>query len=138
MLGDAGLRVRTTPLDFGVLLERLDAGDFDLALLQIPELTEPNLLAWFFHRAGVPGEGGAGRNRARYRSAHASALLDEASRLAERPARARAYAELAEVMLEDMPVVPLWHEDHVAIVSARARSFVPSAEGRWASIAGVP
>ena len=135
MLADAGLEVRVSPLDFGVLLERLDAGDYQLATLQMPELTEPNILKWFFHPRGVPGEG-EGKNRARWRNPEASRLLDAASAVRSLDERAKHYAELAELMRHDMPVVPLWHEDQVAVVSARAREFLPSAEGRWLALAG--
>lgn len=137
MLRDAGLRVRVVPLDLGVLLERLDAGDFAMAILQMPELTEPNILKWFFDPHGVPGEGGLGRNRARYRSAKAGQLLERASELHGVAARRPLYLALARLMAHDMPVVPLWHSDQVAVVSRRARGFVPSAEGRWLSIARV-
>jgi hypothetical protein len=41
-------------------------------------------------------------------------------------------------MSRDLPVVPLWHEDQVAVVSARARDFLPSAEGRWLGVAALP
>jgi peptide/nickel transport system substrate-binding protein len=86
----------------------------------------------------VPGEGGEGRNRARYRSAEAGRLLDEASRVRDITRRRELYAELAARMLEDLPVLALWHEDQVAVVSERARGFELSAEGRWAAIAGIP
>jgi peptide/nickel transport system substrate-binding protein len=138
MLGDCGLEVRVIALDFGVLLHRLDAGDFDLAMLQMPELTEPNVLNWFFNVRGIPGEGGEGRNRARYRSAEASALLDRASEVSEPKLRTELYAHVAEVMLRDLPVVPLWHEDQIAVVSSRARAFQLSAEGRWLGLASIP
>ncbi len=138
MLGDAGLRVRVVSLDLGVLLQRLDAGDFQLALLQMPELTEPNILKWFFHPSAVPGEGGEGRNRARYRSPRAGALLDEGSTQVDLSARQRAYAELAYLMAADLPILPLWHEAQVAVVSERAQDFMPSAEGRWISVAKLP
>lgn len=138
MLGDAGLSVRVVSLDLGVLLQRLDAGDFELALLQMPELTEPNILKWFFHPSGVPGEGGEGRNRARYRSPRAGALLDEGAAKVDLLARQRAYAELARLMAQDLPILPLWHEPQVAVVSARAAEFMPSAEGRWISVAKLP
>jgi peptide/nickel transport system substrate-binding protein len=137
MLSDAGLRVRVVPLDLGVLLERLDAGDFAMAILEMPELTEPNVLKWFFDPNGVPGEGGLGRNRARYRSAEAGALLERASEVQGIQARRPLYVQLAHLMARDMPVVPLWHTDQIAVVSRRARGFVPSAEGRWLSIASV-
>jgi peptide/nickel transport system substrate-binding protein len=137
MLGDAGLTVDVVPLDLGVMFARLDAGDFDLAMLQFPELTEPNVLSWFFHPRGVPGEGGQGKNRARYRSVVAGELLDRASENAERGVRKEIYRQLAAVMAVDLPVVPLWHEDQIAVVSGRARTFLPSAEGRWLSLAGL-
>jgi peptide/nickel transport system substrate-binding protein len=135
MLGDAGLVVAVVPLDLGVLLARLDAGDFELAVLQIPELTEPNVLSWFFHPRGVPGEGGQGKNRARYRSGAAAALFDRAAAIGDRSERRALYGELLVLMAADLPVVPLWHEDQIAVVSPRARGFRPSAEGRWLALA---
>jgi peptide/nickel transport system substrate-binding protein len=137
MLGDAGLATRVVSLDLGVLLERLDAGDYTLATLQMPELTEPNVLRWFLHPRGVPGEGGEGRNRARWRSQRAGELFDEAATLADRSLRRERYAELAELMRREMPVVPLWHEDQVAVLSERARNFELSAEGRWSALAAL-
>jgi len=138
MLGDAGLSVRVVSLDLGVLLERLDAGDFQVATLQMPELTEPNIFAWFFHPRGVPGEGGEGKNRARWRDADAGRWLDEAGQTRNQEERRRAYSLLAERMRRDVPVVPLWHEDQVSVVSERAAAFSLSAEGRWLSIASLP
>jgi peptide/nickel transport system substrate-binding protein len=135
MLGDAGLPATVVPLDLGVLFTRLDAGDFDMALLQLPELTEPNVIAWFFNPSGVPGEGGAGKNRARYRNPAARDLFDDAARVTDKARRQADYRALMRLMAADVPVVPLFHEDQVAVVSARARAFLPSAEGRWMSLA---
>jgi len=134
MLEDAGLRTQVMPLDLGVMLKRLDAGDFTLAILQIPELTEPNVLSWFFHPKGVPGEGHDGRNRARYRNPRAAELFDAAASNFDRAARTALYFELAHLMLDDMPVVPLWHEDQMVVTSARVHGFRPSAEGHWLSL----
>jgi peptide/nickel transport system substrate-binding protein len=135
MLGDAGLSVQVVSLDLGVLLGRLDRGDFEIASLQLPELTEPNVLRWFFHPRGVPGEGGEGRNRARWRSRAAGELLDQASESTDPQTRRDRYRRFARLLLAEQPVVPLWHEDQVAVVSERAGSFSPSAEGRWLGLA---
>ena len=37
-----------------------EAGDYELAIVQIPELTEPNLLRWFFHSSAIPAPGKGG------------------------------------------------------------------------------
>ncbi|MBK7579216.1 MAG: ABC transporter substrate-binding protein [Myxococcales bacterium] len=138
MLGDAGLEVRVVSLDFGVLLARLDSGDFEMATLQMPELTEPNVLSWFFHPRGVPGEGGEGKNRARYRDADVGRWLDDAGKTRDLATRRARYGEIATSMARDLPVLPLWHEDQVAVVSERAAKFSLSAEGRWLQVAQLP
>ena len=134
MLRDAGLEVEVVALDLGVLLERLDAGDYLMATLQLPELTEPNVLSWFFHPDKIPGEGAEGKNRVRYRSAEARAGAGRrGARARSRRAHATLYQRFARLVQRDVPVVPLWHEDQIAVVSRRARGFELSAEGRWLS-----
>ena len=134
MLGDAGLQTQVIPLDLGVMLSRLDAGNFTMAILQLPELTEPNMLSWFFHPRGIPGEGEDGRNRARYRSARAGELLDHAAASFDLEVRKRLYGELAHLMMDDMPVIPLWHEDQMAVAATRVVGFRPTAAGHWDSL----
>jgi peptide/nickel transport system substrate-binding protein len=137
MLRDAGLQVEVVALDLGVLLERLDAGDYLMATLQLPELTEPNVLSWFFHPDKIPGEGSEGKNRARYRSPEARAELDAAARVRDPAQRRESYQRFARLLQRDVPVVPLWHEDQIAVVSRRARNFELSAEGRWLAVASL-
>jgi peptide/nickel transport system substrate-binding protein len=134
-LGDAGLEVEVIALEFGTMIARLDAGDFDLAILQLPEMTEPNVLRNFLGSAFVPP---AGANRGRVRDAELDASLDEASRVIDRDARRALYARFEKRERAQMHVVPLWYEDQVAVTSVRARAFVPSAEGRWLSLASIP
>ncbi|MCC6644794.1 MAG: ABC transporter substrate-binding protein [Polyangiaceae bacterium] len=136
MLGEAGVEVEVQPLELGVLLSRLSVGEFELALLQIPEVGEPNVLRWFFHSASTP-EGGHGANRARFRDAEIDAALDEASVVPDRARRRAAYARALARMYAQTPVIPLFHEDHVAAVSARAATFAPSVDGRWLGLATV-
>jgi peptide/nickel transport system substrate-binding protein len=134
-LGDVGLVATVVPLELGTMIARLNAGDFDLGFLTIPEMTEPNVLRHFLHGAFVPP---IGANRGRVRDADLDALLDEGDTAADPDARRLVYARLEAVERGAMHVVPLWYEDQVAVTSARARSFVPSAEGRWLSLALVP
>ncbi|WP_394843709.1 ABC transporter substrate-binding protein [Pendulispora brunnea] len=132
---DVGVAADVQPLELGTMIARLNAGDFDLAILQIPELTEPNVLRVFLHSASIPP---AGANRARVRDPRVDALLDEGQRLTDRDARRAVYAELEARLHEQLYIVPLWNEDQVAVVGPRARDFIPSAEGRWLSLASLP
>ncbi len=134
-LEDVGFEVEVVPLELGTLLARLSSGDFDAAILQIPELTEPNVLRVFLHSTSIPP---AGANRSRVRDPDVDALLDAGDATTDRDARRADYAKLEDRVLAQAYWIPLWHEDQIAVVSARASSFVPSAEGRWLGLASVP
>jgi len=134
-LGDAGLPVDVVPLELGTLIARLNAGDFDLAILQLPEMSEPNVLRRFLHGAFVPP---AGANRGRVHDGALDDLLDQGDRVADPAARLAIYGRLEAVEREAMHLVPLWYEDQVVVTSARARAFKPSAEGRWLDLAALP
>ncbi len=134
-LGKVGLTVVVEALELGTLLSRLGRGDFELAILQMPELTEPNSLKTFLH-AGL--EPPAGVNRGRFADAELDHALD-AGEAEQAPAvRKRHYAEVERILRERLPIVPLWHEDQVVVTSARARGFLPSPEGRWLGLALLP
>ena len=134
-LEDVGLRVSVVPLELGTMIARLNAGDFDIAMLTIPEVTEPNVLRHFLHGAFVPP---AGANRGRVRDPELDRLLDAGDTTPDPDARRTIYARVEALDRERMHLVPLWYEDQVVVTSARARSFAPRAEGRWLSLAAVP
>ena len=119
-LADAGIEVDVVPLELGTMIARLNAGDFDLAILQLPEMTEPNVLRRFLHGSSIPP---AGANRGRVRDATLDALLDEGDREPDPTARRAIYARLEVFERDAMHLVPLWYEDQVAVTSERARAL---------------
>jgi peptide/nickel transport system substrate-binding protein len=129
---DAGLGVDVVPLELGTMIARLNAGDFDLAILQLPEMTEPNVLRRFLHGSFVPP---SGANRGRVHDVALDALLDEGDAAPDPEARRAVYARLEALERDAMHLVPLWYEDQVVVTSERARAFAPSAEGRWLGLA---
>jgi peptide/nickel transport system substrate-binding protein len=130
-----GVRVEVIALEIGTMIARLNAGDFDLAILQLPEMTEPNVLRHFLHSAAIPPRGA---NRGRVRDVRLDALLDEGDRVMDVDARRAIYARLEALERDEMHVLPLWYEDQVSVTSDRARVFSPSAEGRWLALASIP
>jgi peptide/nickel transport system substrate-binding protein len=134
-LAEVGADIEVVPLELGTLIGRLGAGDFELATLQLPEITEPNVLRVFLHSSSIPPEGA---NRGRVRDAEVDRLLDEGAATLDPGARKTIYAALEKRVRDEALLIPLWHEDQIAVVSDRARAFVPSAEGRWLGLAALP
>lgn len=131
----AGVELEVVPLELGTMLARLAAGDFELAMLQMPELTEPNVLRVFLHSSSVPP---SGANRGRVLDPDLDRLLDRGAEERSAEGRRAIYASMERLVRERALLLPLWHEDHVAVASARARAFRPSAEGRWLDLAALP
>jgi peptide/nickel transport system substrate-binding protein len=134
-LHDLGVEAEVIPLELGTMIARLNAGDFDLAFLQLPEMSEPNVLRYFLQSSFVPPAGG---NRGRVRDAELDALLDSGDSTMDTTARREIYARVETLDRLRMHWIPLWYEDQVAVVSARAHAFLPSAENRWLALASLP
>jgi peptide/nickel transport system substrate-binding protein len=132
---EAGFDLEVIPLELGTMLARMNAGDFEMAILGFPELTEPNVLRNLLHTEFMPP---VGYNRARLHDPELDALLDLGDRVASQDERRAAYAEVEARVRDQVLLIPLWNEDQLAVVSSRARDFVPSAEGRWLSLAALP
>lgn len=133
-LSDAGVPTEVRTYEFGTFFARLSAGDFDLAPLIASEITDPDVLRWYLHSDAIPPRGA---NRSRIRHAAIDALLDEGLRTLNTEERRSVYEQLERVLREQMPYVPLWHEDHVVVTSSRAHAFRPSVDGRWGALAEI-
>jgi peptide/nickel transport system substrate-binding protein len=133
-LADVGLDVEVVPLELGTMLARLAAGDFQLASMQLPEMTEPNVFRVFLHSANIPP---LGANRGRVRDPVIDTLLDQGDAETDPERRRSIYGAFEVYVRERAWILPLWHEDQVVVTSSRARAFVPSAEGRWLGLAAL-
>ena len=134
-LGDAGADVDVIPLELGTMLARLNAGDFEMAILSFPEFTEPNVLRNLFHSAFAPP---AGYNRAHVRDPALDALLERGDESSDAAERLAIYAEVERRVRDGVYLVPLWNEHVLVAASERARGFTLTAEGRWIGLAKVP
>jgi len=136
MLREAEIEVEVRPSENATFLSDLDRGRFELTLLQVPELFEPHLLDWFFGGASIPsGIGSHGANRWRFRSAALDRALEQGRAETERGARRASYAEAQRILLDQLPVLPLWHDPVITIAGPRAASIAAPADGRLGVLA---
>ncbi len=124
MLRDVGIDLDVRPSEGATLLADLARGRFELAFLQSPDVVEPHVLSWFFasDRIPVPGKR-EGSNRWRLVDPELDVALEEGRSHTDRPTRIEAYHRVQQLLARDLPVIPLWHEDVVAVTSARLSDF---------------
>ncbi|HET8937351.1 MAG TPA: ABC transporter substrate-binding protein [Polyangiales bacterium] len=135
MLADVGIAVRVQTTENATLLADLDRGHFELSLAQFSEVIEPHVLSWFFASDRIPGPGRVGLNRWRFRDKVVDEVLETGRRSLDREERKRAYTLLQRRLAEQLPVVPLWHEDVVAVRSTRVRSIEIPRDSRFTTLA---
>lgn len=134
MLKDVGIEVDVRPSEAATLISDLNRGRFEITLLQVPEVIEPHVLSWFFDSARVPGPNSEGANRWRYRNPELDRLF-EVGRTRIDPAKRRAaYRDVQRILARDLPVLPLWQPDTVAVVR-RGWSFDVPRDGRFGTLA---
>jgi peptide/nickel transport system substrate-binding protein len=124
-LGRVGIAVEVRSFEFATFFADVKQGNYQIATMQSPPLTEPDFFRWFFHSSNIPDAEHKDRsNRWRYRSPEVDRLSDAGRRELD-PARRKAiYAELQRLTATDLPIIPLWHEDNVVLSNVDVQGYV--------------
>ena len=130
----AGIDVVVRSLDWGTFYGDVKAGRFQMYTLAWVGLSTPDIFRYAFHSGSVPPRGA---NRGRYRDPLADRLIEAAEAETDPAARARLYRRLQRRLLETLPYVPLWHEDHVAVVRAGLAGYRLRPDGAYDGLAAV-
>jgi peptide/nickel transport system substrate-binding protein len=135
-LSEGGVTVDLRPLEFGTFFSDVRTGNFDMITLKWSTTFEPDLLREVFSSSQIPSASNqfGGLNRGGYSNEVLDDLLDRAVGAAPQ-LRRELYAKAQAILAQDLPYVPLWHEDTVAVVSSRLVGFRPSATGFLSGLA---
>jgi peptide/nickel transport system substrate-binding protein len=138
MLGEVGIDVELRPSEVATLVADLARGRFELTTLEVPEVIEPHVLQFFFGSDRVPGAGREGGNRWRIRNPELDAAFEQGRANIAEAVRKDAYVQAQRILAEQLPVIPLWHEDVVAVEARSARDFAVPRLARFAPLAAGP
>lgn len=106
-------------------------GDFDLYSLTWVGVTDPDIYFHLFHSQNSP----KGANQGGYANPVIDRLTEEGRRVMNRPERRDIYSAVQKVLAQDLPVIPLWHEENFAVFSDRVKGLRlrPNASFEWAT-----
>jgi len=133
---EVGIEVEVRSFEFGTFFTDIKQGNFELASMQTAAITEPDYLYSYFHSSRIPSEAdpNAG-NRWHYRSAELDELLTQGRTVMDRERRRALYARAQQILADDLPIVPLWHEDVIAIANVDVSGYVILPSARFAGLA---
>lgn len=135
-LAEVGIAVELRAFEFGTFFADVKQGKFQLASMQTIAITEPDFFWAYFHSARIPTPAQPHlHNRWRYRNAEVDRLTEAGKRTLVREERRRLYGRVQEILATELPVLPLWHEDNIAVMNAAVTGYELLPSASWGPLA---
>ncbi len=123
-LAAVGIEVDVRAYEFGTFLADIKQGNFQLASMQTAAIGDPDYYFAYFHSSRIPtAEHPHTTNRWRYSDARVDALTEAGRSTSERAQRLEIYREVQQILARDVPIVPLWHEDNIAVMNVDVTGY---------------
>lgn len=122
-LGDVGIRAELNTEDWGIYLDNYLEGKFPIYMLGwSADFPDPdNFISSFFNQANAPGFG--------YESEALWNLIAQGQSLADGPEREAVYAEIAQIIHDDLPALPFVNTKTLNAAVYGLEGFFPSPLG---------
>jgi peptide/nickel transport system substrate-binding protein len=132
-LREVGIPVEIRSFEFSTFFADVKGGNYQIATMQSTEITEPDFYMTFFHSTRWPTKKDPdGYNRWRYKNPKVDQLVEDGRAELDLDRRKAIYNEVQKIVAEDLPIIPLWHEDNVVLsnVTVQGYEIVPDARFR--------
>jgi peptide/nickel transport system substrate-binding protein len=123
MAREAGIEVKIQLTEFITMLQQAREGNFDADYVGWSGRIDPDANIHTLLGCKVPGNDG------HYCNEELERLLQQARLTSDRAARKKAYDAAAGILLDERPIIYLWHQKWIWGFSANLESFVPYPDG---------
>ncbi|MEN8108134.1 MAG: ABC transporter substrate-binding protein [Pseudomonadota bacterium] len=133
-LRQVGISMSLQSYDWGTFYGDIKGGRFQMYSLAWVGIKTPDIFRYAFHSASLPPEGA---NRGRLADADIDHLIETAGQGRTLDAQAAAYTAVQARLLEILPYVPLWYEDHVYAMTNAVLGYKLARDGNFDALARV-
>jgi len=120
-LREVGIALDVRSFEFATFFSDVQHGAFQMyGLRWIGGNEDPDIFEYAFHSSRFPPNGA---NRVFYMNPRVDALIDQARRQTDPAARKPLYAEIQQIIAEDLPYINLWYLDNVLVHTNRVRGI---------------
>lgn len=111
-LRKVGIAARVVPYEWGTFFSDIRKGNFQIYTLSWVGIIDPDIFYEVCSSKSLPPNG---LNRGGYVNAQVDALVEEGRRTLSRARRKEIYDRVQELLVRDLPFVPLWYEKNFVI-----------------------
>jgi peptide/nickel transport system substrate-binding protein len=123
MVKEAGINVKIQLTEFISMLQQAKDGRFEADYVSWSGRIDPDANIHTLLGCGVPGNDG------RYCNPELEKLLQAARQTSDRNERKKAYAGVMHILLDDRPILYLWHQKWIWGFTADLENYVPYPDG---------
>jgi peptide/nickel transport system substrate-binding protein len=124
-----GIALDIRTFEFATFLSDVIRGAYQLHTLRwVGGNEDPDIFEYVFHSAKFSPNGG---NRTYYANPRLDALIDQARGELDQNTRKQIYAEIQQILAEDLPYVNLWYLDNVMVHTKRVRNLTLNPSGDY-------
>ena len=127
-LNEVGIHTTIESHDWGTFYGDIKAGRFQMYSLAWVGVKTPDLFRYIFHSDSISPHGA---NRGRLINPEVDSLIEQAEATQDLGEKRRIYRRLQALLLQTLPYVPLWYEDHVFIASATVEGYHVASDGNY-------
>ncbi|MGA2978066.1 MAG: ABC transporter substrate-binding protein [Terriglobales bacterium] len=128
-LRDVGIALDIRTFEFATFFADVTSGAFQVYPLRwIGGNQDPDIFELCFHSNRFPPHGA---NRGFYSNPRVDGLIDEARRQTDQDVRKRLYAEVQQILAQDVPYLNLWYIDNVLVHTRRVRNATLNPSGNY-------
>lgn len=127
-LKQIGIHLKIQSYDWGTFYNDIKKGRFQLYSLSWVGVKSPDIFQYVFDSSAIPPKGA---NRGRYRDALADQLIREAGDSQSLAEQAELYRQLQIHLQDTLAALPLWYEDHYAVLRKNLSNYKLYSDGRF-------
>jgi peptide/nickel transport system substrate-binding protein len=128
-LRDIGIALDIRSFEFATFFSDITHGEFQVYSLRwIGGNENPDIFEYAFDSARIIPNGA---NRQYYSNPQVDALIAKASTELDQNARKQDYAEIQQILAEDLPYINLWYFDNVMVYSKRVHGLEMNPSGNY-------
>ena len=128
-LREVGIALDIRTFEFATFFSDVTSGAYQLYSLRwIGGNEDPDIFEYAFHSAKFPPHGA---NRSYYSNPRIDALIDQARSELDQNTRKHLYAEIQQILADELPYVTLWYLDNMLVHSKRVQGLTLNPSGNY-------
>jgi len=128
-LREVGIALDIRSFEFATFFSDVTRGAYQVHSLRwVGGNEDPDIFEYVFHSDKFSPHGA---NRTYYANPRVDVLIDQARRELDQNVRKAIYAEIQQILAEELPYIDLWYQDNVLVHSKRVKNLTLNAAGNY-------